>query len=272
MGDLSKDVFEMIVSAETSVSPDAEELLRKAHAKEKNALAKKQLLAILENIETARAKKVPLCQDTGMLVFFVSAKKLDSGLKGEIEKAVKDATGKWLLRPNAVCPVSRKVIGNCPSLHFELDEKATDTTITLLPVGAGSENMSTLFMCNPSDDWKKVRERILRAVAEKAKNACPPVIIGIGIGGTADEAALNSKRAILPDLRSENPDKGLAEKESELLSAINSLGIGAMGLGGDTTALAVRILAVPCHTASLPVAIKFQCWAHRKSVLKLKGD
>ncbi len=272
MGELSKSIFDMIVSAETSVSPDAEELLRKAHAKEKNALAKRQLSAILENIEIARAKKVPLCQDTGMLVFFVRAKRLDGGMKSEIEKAVKDATDNWLLRPNAVCPLSRKVVGNCPSVHFELDEKATETTITLLPVGAGSENMGALFMCNPSDDWKKVRERILRAVAEKAKNACPPVIIGIGIGGTADDAMLNAKRAILPDLRAENEDGRLAEKESELLSAINSLGVGAMGLGGDTTALAVKILAVPCHTASLPVAIKFQCWAHRKSVLKLKGD
>lgn len=250
--------------AETSLPEWVLDRIRDAAARESHPLARHHLQFMLENVKIAGEDRLPLCQDTGLPIFHVRIGRelsLDYDLAQAIADGVRIATRTIPLRPNAVDPISRQNSQDntgqgMPDIIMDY-EQGSGLRITAFPKGAGSENMSLVGMLNPADD---PFDFIVRSVSERAANACPPLFLGIGIGGTFDLSARLAKRALLDmDGRREDGD------ELDLLQRINDLGIGPMGLGGDTTALGLRIERAYCHTASLPVAINFQCWANRKA-------
>lgn len=272
--------------AETALPPWVLESIREGLEKESNPLARSQLQFMLENVGLAESKGLPLCQDTGLPIFHVQMGRdllLDFDLQEAIAEGVRRATARIPLRPNAVDPLTRKnsLDNTGPGMpDIILDQvQGQSLRITAFPKGAGSENMSLVMMLNPADDPLQF---IIDAVRERAANACPPLFLGIGIGGSFDLAARLAKNALLNmhalQLCSrKSSDRGgcaappvtspeeVARLEGRLMKELNALGIGPMGLGGDTTVLGLRIEKALCHTASLPVAINFQCWANRSA-------
>ena len=268
--------IDILTKAETQLPSDVIDALKQAQTRETSQIAKAQLSAILKNIEIAKERSIPMCQDTGILVFFVELGRnahLDFNLEDAIIEGVRRATESIPLRPNAVDPLTRNNTGNntgigLPDIKYELVD-GYKITITVAPKGAGSENMSAITMLNPTE-VDSIRNFILTTVLNAGGMPCPPIIVGVGIGGSFDKAARLAKSALLLDLKND-PEK-LDELEQSILNDINSLGIGPMGLGGDTTALAVHIKTAHCHTASLPVAVNIQCWANRHASVTLGGD
>jgi fumarate hydratase subunit alpha len=274
-------VSELIARAQTRLPKDVTDGLRKAYCRERNPLARLQLEVILENIEFAEKRKIPMCQDTGVLVFYadvgskagVSPTELKSSILSGVRKATRDVP----LRPNIVHPLSRENSGDNtgfrnPIVHFDFIKGANYVDLTVLPKGAGSENMSALSMLTPSQGVDGVKAFIVEVVRSAGGRPCPPVIVGVGIGGTADYAIALSKKALLRPLSSASADKDAAKIERKLLAGINGLGVGPMGLGGDTTALGVLVEVAGCHTASLPVAVNIQCWAARVAKVRVRGN
>lgn len=255
---------QLILKAHTEIPEDVEKALRRAYEAEDNEIARKNLEIMLENLEIARKNKVPICQDTGLPIFFVEIGrelKLDFDIRKAIAIAVKEMTSR-ILRPNAVHPITRINSGDntgigVPIVNCELVE-GDRLRIVYLPKGAGSENVSALRMLLPMET-KKIKDFVVEVVANAVGLPCPPVVVGLGIGGSFDVAAKLAKKALLRKLDTMN------EFELEILEAINELGIGPMGLGGKTTALAVLSEIAHCHTASLPVAVNIQCWANRRA-------
>lgn len=264
--------IDILKKAETELPDDVVDALKKSEAQESDHVAKAQLMAILENIRIAKENAVPMCQDTGILIFYVEIGRalcLDFNLEDAIIEGVRRATGTIPLRPNAVEPLSRKNSGDntgsgLPDIKYELVE-GEGLKITVAPKGAGSENMSAIAMLNPTEVGS-IKKFILETVLNAGGMPCPPIIVGIGIGGSFDKAARLAKSALLSHLDNMN------EFEIEILDEINSLGIGPMGLGGKTTALAVHVRTAHCHTASLPVAVNIQCWANRHASVTFGGD
>ncbi len=266
--DVVQSVVDLLVQAETRLPDDVTAALTDAHQRETNPTAKEQIKTILENIRLASERNAPICQDTGILIFFVEIGRkcvLDFDIRDAICDGVKKATEIIPLRPNAVHPITRESSGNVgvglPDIILDLTE-GDRIKITVLPKGAGSENVSRLAMLNPSQ-VSLIRRFILQTVVDAGGKPCPPVIVGVGVGGSFDKAALLAKRALLRDVLD------MGDFEREILDCINSLGIGTMGLGGDITALAVHIEYAHCHTASLPVAVNIQCWANRRASVEL---
>ncbi len=214
-----------------------------------------------------------MCQDTGIMIFFAEiGTEFQSGfdLEAAIREAVTIATAQIPLRPNAVDPLTRKNSGNnigvgIPDIHWKF-VPGNQLKITAAPKGAGSENMSYLHMFNPTEIGN-IKNFVLETVVNAGGMPCPPLTIGVGIGGSFDAAARLAKEALLEPL--DAPMEGL---EKEIFEAVNTLGIGCMGLGGSTTALAVHVKTAHCHTASLPVAINIQCWANRHASIVFRGD
>lgn len=262
----------IIKKAETQLPTDVIEAIEEAKQNETSDVAASQLDAILKNIEIAGNTNVPLCQDTGILIFYVDIGRdliLDFDIKGAILEAVRKATKLVPLRPNAVHPITRKNSNDntgegLPDIKYDFVE-GSQLKITVAPKGAGSENMSVLKMMNPTE-IKNIPKFIIETVLEAAGRPCPPIVVGVGIGGSFDKAARLAKSSLLREV------SDMDEEEQKLLKDINSLGIGPMGLGGDTTALAVHIGRSYCHTASLPVAINIQCWANRHASVTLGGE
>ena len=265
-------IVDILREAETVLPQDVVESLKKAASEETSSAAKEQLEAILKNIEIADTKGVPICQDTGILIFFVELGRkalLDFSLEDAILEGVRIATDSIPLRPNAVDPISRSnsrdnIGTGIPDIKYELTE-GSSIKITVAPKGAGSENMSAIKMLNPTEK-DMIRNFVLETVLNAGGKPCPPIIVGVGIGGSFDKAARLAKSALLENVEDMNED------ELSLLKDINSLGIGPMGLGGKTTSLAVHIKKAYCHTASLPVAVNIQCWANRHASVNLGGD
>lgn len=260
---------------------DVVRALEKACKTENDETARTQLNVILNNIKLAKKKHVPVCQDTGIPLVYVKVgvkAKVDLNcLQNAITHGVARATKEIPLRPNVVDPVSRKNSGNnigeqMPHIDFTFLPGKEYVELTVLPKGAGSENMSALKMLNPSEGIKGVKKFVLEVVANASGNPCPPTIVGVGIGGSSDMAMTLAKKAILRPIGVANKDKKLGELESELKEKINQLGIGPMGLGGDTTCLAVHIEKAGCHTASLPVGVNIQCWTGRRATARIYGD
>jgi fumarate hydratase subunit alpha len=273
-GDAVQSVVDLLMRAETRLPDDVTAALADAHRRETDPTAKAQIETILENIELAAVQSVPICQDTGILVFFVEIGRecvLDFDIKDAIRDGVKRATEIIPLRPNAVHPITREPSGNVgigiPDIILDITE-GDRIRITVLPKGAGSENVSRLAMLNPSQ-VHEIKRFIIETVAEAGGKPCPPVIVGVGIGGSFDKAARLAKKALLREIYVNS--SGVDDFELEIFDAINSLGIGTMGLGGDITALAVHIEYAHCHTASLPVAVNIQCWANRRASVELGG-
>lgn len=272
-------IVEMLRRAEITLPQDVAHVLRRSRARERNRIARLQLDCMLRNLELAKNLGAPICQDTGTLTFFIqlgSGLKLDFDLKKSLSKAVTQATREVPLRANIVDPLTRK--NTCtnlgmgqPFVHLEL-APGKKLSIDLLVKGAGAENWSRLFMLRPTDEKIAIKRAVLLTLVEAGGQLCPPVIVGLGIGGSADAACLLAKKALLRPLSSKNPDKKLARMEREITNAADKLDIGPMGLGGRATVLGVRIAKAACHTASLPVAINFQCWAARRASARLAGD
>ena len=277
--DLESVVEEAIVGmlreAVTTVPADVEGALRAAEKEETSEIAKVQLRTILSNLDQARERGVPLCQDTGVPVFFVSGS-LFPGLEESIRRGLARATDEVPLRPNAVHPLTRKNPGNnvgtgSPRIVYHpTGDEFVD--ITVMPKGAGSENMSALAMLTPAQGLKGIKAFVLDTVVRAGGRPCPPTIVGVGIGGTADQAAELAKEALLRPLDVPNDDAQLDALERELKEALNGMGVGPMGLGGRTTVLGVRCGMAFCHTASLPVAVNLQCWAARRASVRVRPD
>ncbi|MCS7143668.1 MAG: fumarate hydratase [Archaeoglobaceae archaeon] len=255
---------DMIVKAHTELPEDVVKALKRAYGVEESEIARKNIEIILENIEIAKRMKLPICQDTGMPIFFVElGKELNLGfeVKDAIVKAVREMTP-TILRPNAVHPITRKNSGDNTGIGVPIVSQdlvdGDKLRVIYFPKGAGSENVSALKMLLPTE-VEKIKNFVIEVVSNAMGLPCPPVIIGVGIGGSFDLCAKLAKKAMLRRIESMN------DFEIEILESINSLGIGPMGLGGKTTALAVLSEIAHCHTASLPVAVNIQCWAHRKS-------
>ena len=223
---------------------------------------------IIENYEIADSADRPVCQDTGLACVFLKIGQ-DVHITGDITEAVNEGVrqgySEGFLRKSAVRDPLRRVNtgDNTPAMiYFEL-VPGDKVEITLAPKGFGSENMSKIAMLRPSDGVEGVREFVLRTVEEAGPNPCPPIVVGVGIGGTFDKAAYLAKRALLRPINEENPDPYYASLEAELLEGINSLGIGPQGFGGRTTALGVNIEVMPTHIAGLPVAVNINCHVTR---------
>jgi fumarate hydratase subunit alpha len=279
---ISKDlvkstVKELLRLASVELPSDVKGALRDAYEREVEDVPKMQLKAILDNIELAEKMGTPMCQDTGVHIVYVKLGNVEvEGLEDAIKEGVAEATATVPLRPNAVHPLTRKNPGtnvglNMPYVHIE-KIKDNFLEITVMPKGAGSENMSALAMLTPAAGLKGVKDFILQTVVKAGGQPCPPGILGVGIGGTADVAMKLAKEALLRPLGSRNPDPEIAKLEEELLEALNGLGIGPMGLGGKTTLLGVNIEVAYTHTASLPVAVNYQCWAARRATARIYPD
>ena len=267
---IKNTTIKLLRNANTKLPSDVKKALKSAYKKEKG-IAKTNLKIILENIKLAEKVKTPICQDTGILIFYVKnpMKNIEKG----IIAGVKEATKIIPLRPNAVHPLSRKNTNNnvgekIPCINYEFTDDDF-TEITVLPKGAGSENMSAFTMLNPLDGIKGVKDFALKTVIKAGGKSCPPTIVGIGIGGSADISMKLAKKVLLRPINRHHKEKKIAKLESELYNAFNLTGIGPMGLGGKTTVLGVNIEYASCHTASLPVSINFNCWAARKASVRI---
>ncbi|MEM4164232.1 MAG: fumarate hydratase [Nitrososphaerales archaeon] len=270
-------VKELLRIASVELPNDVKMALRAAYEREVDAVPKMQLKAILDNIDLAEKMGIPMCQDTGIHVVYVKWGDVDvEDLEEAVREGVAEATSSIPLRPNAVHPLTRKNPGTNVGLHMpyiHIDKtKEKFLEITVMPKGFGAENMSALAMLTPAHGLKGVKEFILQTVVKAGGNPCPPGILGIGIGGTADVAMKLAKEALLRPLGSRNPDPEVAKLEEELLEALNGLGIGPMGLGGKTTLLGVNIEVAYTHTAGLPVAVNYQCWAARRASARIYPD
>ena len=263
---------DILKKAEISLSDDVIEALRTAKMNESSPVAREQLEAILKNIDIASRNEIPICQDTGIMIFFVEIGRellLDFNLEKAIAEGVRKATESIPLRPNAVDPLTRNNskdnTGNgIPDIKYSFRD-GKRLKITVAPKGAGSENMSAIRMLNPTET-KQIRQFIIETVIKAGGKPCPPIVIGVGIGGSFDKAARLAKLSLLEDM------SNMDEFESSILEDVNSLGIGPIGLGGDTTALAVQVKKAHCHTASLPVAVNMQGWANRHASVTLGDD
>lgn len=270
-------VVELLKRAVTKLPPDIEAALNAAYRKETSEVAKMQFKAILDNIKLAEETTTPMCQDTGVHIFYVNK---GTPAAGNIEKAVragvKEATEKIPLRPNAVHPLTRKNPGtNLGERMPYINYTVTDTDyleIHVMPKGAGSENMSKMAMLNPSQGIKGIKQFALDTLLNAGSKPCPPVILGMGIGGSADISLKLAKQALLRPVTSRHPEPDIQALEDELLEALNETGIGPMGLGGSTTVLGINIEYAYCHTASHPVAINVQCWAARRASARIYED
>jgi fumarate hydratase subunit alpha len=272
--DISAKVSAMIREASVRLPDDVKAAFVAAEAAEELPSAKEIFRQLRENSALSEKSGLPLCQDCGLAVFFVEAgedlKVEGSGLRQAIEQGMIDGYRDGYLRKSSCDPFTRKNTGdNSPSIiHFDL-APGDGLKIAFMAKGGGSENMSRVTMLSPAQGWKGIRNFVVERVAEAGPNPCPPIMIGVGIGGTFEYAPILAKRALLRQLDDVNPDPDLAAKEAELLDAINKLGIGPMGLGGKTTCLGVKIAKAPCHLASLPLAVNVQCHSIRHMEVEL---
>ena len=265
--------------AATELPQDVVQALQAAQARETSPMGKAQLDAILENVGIARNGVVPMCQDTGIQTFFVQAgveSPFLKDLRAWISDAVVQATAEIPLRPNTVDPFTGKNPGDnsghyMPFINWELVD-GSDVLITVLPKGGGSENMSTLKMLPPGVGIKGIKRAIIEHIVSCQGKPCPPTIVGVGIGGGADIAMKLGKKAILRKIGSKHPIPEAAALEAELLERVNETGVGPMGVGGETTCLAVHVEYAHRHPASLPLGILVQCWADRRAQVRLKAD
>lgn len=272
--DIAAIVKELCVKANFELPADVRAALQAAYHREEQA-SRQVLDDLLQNATIAAEREAALCQDTGMVVAFVElgqAVQIVGGLLTDaINEGVRQAYREQPFRHSIVQdPLFRTNTGdNTPAVvHLRLGE-GEKCKITVAPKGFGSENMSRVYMLNPAQGWEGVEERVLATVQEAGPNPCPPLIVGIGLGGTMEKAALLAKEALFRPLGESNPDPRYAALEASLLQAINASGIGPGGIGGRTTALAVHINSYPTHIAGLPLAINLQCHScrHQTAVL-----
>jgi len=267
-------IREMAIKANTELGEDMLNGFKKAIEKEESPIGKDILGKLILNAQIAREEKVPICQDTGFAVIFVDLGQevhiTGGSLAEAIEEGVRRGYLDGYLRKSICHPFTREnTKDNTPCvIHVEI-VPGDRLKLIFAPKGGGSENMSRVTMLTPAAGVEGVKEFVVQRVKESGPNPCPPTIVGVGIGGTFEKAALLAKKALLRELGSRNPDTKLQKLEEEWLHTINNLGIGPQGLGGSTTSLAVHIEMMPCHIASLPVAVNIQCHAARHKEIEL---
>lgn len=269
---LTENIKEMCIQANHFLAPDMDKAMRDAHEKETRPLAKQILGQLLENLDIAGQDMIPICQDTGMAVVFLKVGQDVHFEGGSVEDAVNEGVrqgyAEGYLRKSVVGdPLLRvNTKDNTPAIiHYEI-VPGDQVEITVAPKGFGSENMSKICMLKPADGVEGVKEAIVNAVKEAGPNACPPVVVGVGIGGTFEKAAILAKKALTREIGEHSELPHIKELEEELLAKINEIGLGPAGLGGDTTALAVNINTYATHIAGLPVAINICCHVNRHIV------
>lgn len=265
---ITKAVRDMCIDSNLHLAPDMTNALKKAYATETGELGKKVLDQLMQNLDIADSDNIPICQDTGMAVVFVRVGQevhiTGGNLTDAINEGVRQGYVEGYLRKSVVKdPIDRVNTGdNTPAvIHYEIVD-GDKVDITYAPKGFGSENMSKIYMLKPADGIDGVKNAILSAVKDAGPNACPPMVLGVGIGGTFEKAALMAKEALTEDLDTPKSEF-LRNLEDEMLEKINSLNIGPGGLGGKNTALAVNIKSYPTHIAGLPVAINICCHVNR---------
>ena len=269
-----KTVSEMCIEASHFLTPDMKEALSKATESEISPLGKQVLDQRSENLRIAGEDMMPICQDTGMAVIFAevgSDVHVEGNLTDAINEGVRRGYVDGYLRKSVVSdPLLRVNTGdNTPAvIHYDI-VPGEKIKLTLAPKGFGSENMSKIFMLKPADGEEGVKSAILSAVKDAGPNACPPMVVGVGIGGTFEKCALLAKKALTREVNKRSDIEWVRNMEEELLDRINRSGIGPGGLGGSTTALAVNINTYPTHIAGLPVAVNICCHVNRHSVREL---
>ena len=269
---ISRNICQMCIEANISLSSDMQKGLARAGKEEISPLGKKVLKQLEENLEIAGQEQIPICQDTGMAVVFLEVGQdvhlIDGDLREAVNEGVRRGYREGYLRKSVVRdPILREnTRDNTPAVLYVKLVPGDQVKITLAPKGFGSENMSRIFMLKPADGLDGVREAILTAVREAGPNACPPMVVGVGIGGTFEKCALMAKEALTRDLDSSSEIPWVADLEREMLAKINGLGIGPGGLGGRVTAMGVNINTYPTHIAGLPVAVNICCHVNRHAV------
>lgn len=267
-------VARLCIEANLRLPPDVINAIERAEKAEPWDGAKRILSLLGDNVRIASEKTLPVCQDTGMACVFVELGQ-NVHIEGDFEQAVNNGVrrgyGEGYLRKSVVCdPLRRENTGdNTPALVTVKLTRGDKMRITVMPKGFGSENMSALKMLKPADGVEGVKSFVLDTVEKAGANPCPPIIVGVGIGGSFDKAACLAKHALLRPVDEPNPDEYYAALERELLEKINALGIGPQGFGGKTTALAVLIEEMPTHVAGLPVAVNISCHATRRASASL---
>ena len=265
---ITEVVRKLCINANCYLPQDVKDRIEKCHAEEPWATGREILERIMENYQLAESGDRPICQDTGLACVFVTIGQdvhVDGDLAAAINEGVRQGYTDGYLRKSVVRdPLDRVNTGdNTPAMIFYDIVPGDKLEITVAPKGAGSENMSQIKMLKPSDGLQGVKDFVLWAVENAGPNPCPPIVVGVGVGGTFDKAAFMAKKALTRDLNEHNPDPFWADLEQELLEKINELGIGPQGLGGKTTALAVNIEKFPTHIAALPVAVNINCHVAR---------
>ena len=276
VSEITAAVKEMCITANYDLPADVYEALKKAQETEESPVGVEVLGQLVENADIAARDRVPICQDTGLAVFFVDLGQDVHLVGGDFEEAVNEGVRQgyldgYLRKSAAEEPAHarRNTKDNTPAIIHTQIVPGDKVRLTMMAKGGGAENMSSLNMLKPSQGWAGMSQAVVDTVSRAGSNPCPPVVIGVGIGGTIDMVTVLAKKALLREIGSVHPDPRLAEMEAELLARINALGIGPQGLGGRTTALAVFIEEMPCHIASMPMAVNVQCHAQRHKSIEL---
>lgn len=275
VADVTRNIKEMCIEANHFLAPDMDDAMKRAVQDEKAPLGKQILCQLQDNLKIAGEDMIPICQDTGMAVIFLEIGQEVHFAGGSLE----DAIGEGVRQGYVEGYLRKSVVGdplirentkdNTPAvIHYEMTA-GDGLKITVAPKGFGSENMSRIFMLKPADGIEGVRNAILTAVKDAGPNACPPMVVGVGIGGTFEKCALLAKKALTRPVNERSEIPYVKELEEEMLKKINETGIGPAGLGGTTTALAVNINTYPTHIAGLPVAVNICCHVNRHAVRTL---
>jgi len=271
---LKEEVKKAYISSCIKLPNSVKELFKQARNKEvEGSLAQKVFDILLQNAEIAERESLPLCQDTGIPVILVRISEgltIPTGLERAINAGIAEAVKEGYLRASVAHPLTRENTGtNTPAvIHYEIVPGEELFEIWVMPKGCGSENMSRLAMLKPADGLEGIKDFVLETVKLAGPNPCPPLIVGVGIGGSFEHCAFLAKKALFRELGTSNPDPKVKALEEELLSEINKLGIGPLGFGGKNTALAVHVEVAHTHIASLPVAVNFLC--HSARIAKIK--
>jgi len=274
---VEEEIFRLFKEAVIKLPEDVKKALEHAYAIEYDETALLNLKAILNNIKAAEDMEIPICQDTGLPIIFIKMGDVEiENFQEGIANGIIKATHEIPLRPNVVDPLTRENTDIntgrfIPQVDIELVDSQT-LEMTVFPKGFGSENNNSLKMALPGEGTEGIKQFVLETVLAAGGKPCPPIVVGVGVGGSSDMALKLAKKALLREIGEHHPEERMAALEKEMLEMVNATGIGPMGLGGKTTALDVKIEYADTHTAGLPIGVCIQCWAARRATGVLKGE
>jgi fumarate hydratase subunit alpha len=271
---VTQAIKEAVIAANYEAGADLLKAFARGLAAEESDSGKEVFRQLLENARIALEERIPMCQDCGLVVVFAELGQdvhlVGGDFQAAIQEGVRQGYGEGYLRKSTCHPLTRANVGdNTPAVIHTQIVPGDRLKLTVATKGGGSENMSRVFMLKPAEGWAGIKAKVVTAVQEAGPNPCPPIIVGVGVGGTFEQAALLAKKALLREIGEPSPDPEVAALEQELLAAVNDLGIGPQGLGGRITALAVHMLMQPSHIASLPLAVNIQCHSSRHKEVEL---